>query len=113
MLEALAQSRWEPDHVDLELLPALPHAWSEGSVHGLRVRGGAELNLSWKDGVATGATLHAMHDQRFVVRCNGALLQVEGVMQRAGEKVELWAVAGRDYRFIFQPVTGAKLTLKE
>ena len=41
MLEALAQSRWESDYVELELLPALPHAWAEGSVQGMRVRGGA------------------------------------------------------------------------
>jgi alpha-L-fucosidase 2 len=108
MLEALAQSRWEPDHVDLELLPALPQAWAEGSVRGMRVRGGGELSLMWKDGVATSATLHVMHDQRFVVRCTGALLQVEGVTQRAGESVELQAVAGRDYRFVFQRVTATK-----
>jgi alpha-L-fucosidase 2 len=103
MLEALVQSRWEPDRVELEFLPALPHAWPEGSVRGMRVRGGGELTLTWKNGVATGATLHTTHDQRFVVRCTGALLKVEGEKQRAGERVELRAVAGRDYRFLFQP----------
>ena len=30
-----------------------------------------ELSLTWKNGVAVGATLHAAHDQRFVVRCTG------------------------------------------
>ncbi len=102
MLEALAQSWWEPEYVELELLPALPHAWGEGSVHGMRVRGGGDLSLTWKDGVATGATLHTTYDQRFVVRCAGSLVQVQGGPQRASEKVELRAVAGRDYRFTFQ-----------
>ena len=103
MLEALAQSRWGPYRVELDLLPALPHAWAEGSVRGMRVRGGGELSLTWKNGVAVGATLHAAHDQRFVVRCTGARVRVEGVMERGGEGVELRALAGRDYRITFQP----------
>jgi alpha-L-fucosidase 2 len=103
MLEALAQSRWEPNRVELDLLPALPHAWAEGSVRGMRVRGGGELSLTWRNGVAVGATLHAAHDQRFLVRCTGARVRVEEVMERGGEGVELRALAGRDYRITFQP----------
>ena len=31
-------------------LPALPDAWSEGSLRGFKVRGGATVDLSWHDG---------------------------------------------------------------
>ena len=34
----------------VELLPALPPAWKNGSVRGLRVRGGGEVSFTWRDG---------------------------------------------------------------
>ena len=34
----------------LQILPALPTRWTEGSISGLRARGGVTLDIRWKDG---------------------------------------------------------------
>lgn len=46
ILEMIVQS-WGGE---VQLLPALPKAWPEGAVKGLRVRGGVQVDLSWADG---------------------------------------------------------------
>lgn len=45
------------NHNIIRLLPALPQAWPNGSFRGLVARGGAEIDLTWKGGRATVATL--------------------------------------------------------
>jgi alpha-L-fucosidase 2 len=62
MLEALVQSRWMPDACEVELLPALPEQWAEGSLEGIHVRGGATLDMQWKGGKVIFLKVRAKRD---------------------------------------------------
>jgi alpha-L-fucosidase 2 len=65
MLEMLVYSR--PGVV--ELLPALPAAWSRsGRVSGIGARGGFEVDVSWRDGKVTRAVIRSVGGTRTAVR---------------------------------------------
>ena len=60
IVEMLVQS-----HADeIQLLPALPPAWTFGRVSGLRARGGVEVDLTWQDGRLQEARLQVARDWR-------------------------------------------------
>ena len=60
----------------LSLLPALPSAWPSGSVHGLRARGGFEVDIAWKDGKVTSYRIAAKEARAVKIRVNGVVKTV-------------------------------------
>lgn len=71
--EMLVQSTPE----SITLLPALPAQWSEGSVKGLKARGGWTVDFTWKDQKVTSATLIPGHSKNTTLKVNGNTIKVE------------------------------------
>ncbi|MEN8225630.1 MAG: glycoside hydrolase family 95 protein [Bacteroidota bacterium] len=61
----------------IQILPALPAAWPDGSIKGLRARGGFEVDMEWKDGLLTSSTIYAHNDNNIRIKYKEHTLSLE------------------------------------
>lgn len=68
---AIAEMLLQSDDNGLWLLPALPSAWPQGQVRGLRARGGLAVDMAWRGGKLMHATVTADSDRTVTLRTGG------------------------------------------
>ena len=83
----------------ISLLPALPAAWADGSVTGLRAQGGHLLDLSWRDG--------NLIEARLIAGSGGPVrLRTEGTISVEGPDGPVETTADATGALVFEPVQG-------
>ncbi len=87
--EMLLQSQ----HGELHLLPALPSAFKDGSVRGLRARTGLEVDLAWTEGRIRSGRIHAHRAGEVCVRCATPLTVHSGGAQVETHALEADVIA--------------------
>lgn len=80
----------------IQLLPALPDAWKNGSVSGLRAKGNFEVSMTWNDGTLTEAVIVSNAGESCTVHY-------------AGKEVKFKTKKGKTYQV---SVNGGKLKVK-
>ena len=61
----------------IELLPALPENWKDGSVSGIRARGGIAVSMEWQDSKVSALTLTAQQPCKVILFANGKQREVK------------------------------------
>ncbi|GHB84777.1 glycoside hydrolase family 95 protein [Persicitalea jodogahamensis] len=96
MAEMLIQSHLQ----DIQLLPALPAAWAQGTVKGLRARGDFEIDMAWEEGKLSTATVRSEAGGTCRIRTLNPVRVTGTLFKREGNTLVFETEAGKAYRVV-------------
>ena len=74
---AIAEMLLQSQNGEIDLLPALPEEWKDGSIHGLRARGACTVNMDWKNGKLTRVSIRSDKGGSYVIRYKERTKQIQ------------------------------------
>ncbi|MBQ8858036.1 MAG: glycoside hydrolase N-terminal domain-containing protein [Lachnospiraceae bacterium] len=93
----------------IDLLPALPDAWADGTVEGIVARGNFEIDMTWENTNLTEATILSNNGGTCIV--DYATIAESTIVDEAGKEVAVTKVD--DTRVSFETTAGATYTIKD
>lgn len=88
----------------IQLLPALPKAWSEGNIKGLRARGGYEIDMNWSNQKLDNAIIKSLTGGECTIHSKVPLkvLNLEAISQKMGDvfQITFKTEKGKNYQII-------------
>ena len=81
-IAGIAEMLLQSQNGEIHLLPALPSAWQEGSVKGIRARGAVSVDMEWENGKLKNAVLCKAQQQSPVTIRTDVPVRVKGAKAR-------------------------------
>lgn len=107
IVEGISEMLLQSHLGEIHLLPALPDAWKEGSISGLKARGGYEVSMVWNKNKLVSATIISKNDGECKLRTNYPV-KIEG---KKGKTMAQTSPAGKTYLNVFKVKAGENIVI--
>jgi alpha-L-fucosidase 2 len=86
VVEGISEMLMQSHLHEIYLLPALPSAWQQGSISGLKARGGYDVSMQWDNGKLQTASIHCRQTTICRLRTNSPII-VRGAEAKSVQQV--------------------------
>ncbi len=93
---------------EISLLPAIPDAWAEGKISGLKARGNFEIAMNWKNKQITTASILSVAGGLCKLR-TVAPVKIIGLQARSVKTANGYVTSFNTQKGVLYKITGSKI----